>query len=293
MTMARVVASIAELAGKLGGTIWQRTKAGPIVKSYAVPVDPRTPQQVAARQRLGTSSRTYAAVSEDRRQQWQQFASVDGLFVPLRGINKGQFTGQQAFIACKTAIRSQIDAQQAQTVMLFGTSPINPVPPALQTDLPPARRLDGRLETPNGPFPIVLERVRWINPISLEVQIRLTGAETIPTIAIPPGPIKDGQQGPPQIFIAGALYVSREFGQGQNNRGDFETWRGFSLWTWGNTTQIANAIDGIITVNAEYDSAAISGKYALRIGQRYAWTLILTDQYGNQAIAGTQIATYG
>jgi hypothetical protein len=291
--MAKVVASIAELSGKLGGTIWQRTKAGPIVKSYARPVDPRTPQQVAARNRLGTSSRTYAAVPEDRRQQWQQFASVDGLFVPLRGINKGQFTGQQAFIALKTAIRSQLDAQTIQTAMLFGTSPVTPVLPNLQTDLPPARRLDGRLMTPFGPFPIVLDRVRWINPISVEVQIRLVGAETYSTIAIPPGPISDGQEGAPLIRIAGALYVSREFGLGQNNRGDFETWRGFSLWTWGDTTQIANALDGIITVNAEYDSAAISGKYALRIGQRYAWTLVLTDNYGNQAIAGTLVATYG
>lgn len=288
--MARVVSSMAELAGKVGGTIWQRTRAGVVVKSYTRPVDPYTAPQARHRALIGQASRAYSMLSDETRARWQAFASVDGLYVPLSGINKGQYTGQQAFISLRSALASLADAMQRLVTCKIGGADVNPLTPPAPLIEPPSFRLDGRINCLPAPYPVLLSNVVWTSPQQLTVTLDLVGSRFVSGAQIPPGPIRDGTVGGSPIYIAACLYASPILGSGAQVAGSFSAMRAVPLWPFAILAAPVILGSGSVDVEVEITTREIGQKYGWRIGQRYQWTLVLTDTAGNQCVAGSVIS---
>jgi len=93
--MARVIGNpLGELRGKLAGMVFSKNAAGPIVRQYVIPTNPNTWAQTSARALFRVSVMTWKSFSQLIQQGWEVFAK--NTFVPLRKVNVGQYTGQQA-----------------------------------------------------------------------------------------------------------------------------------------------------------------------------------------------------
>lgn len=104
--MARIIGGsmIGELSGKLGGNVFARNKSGAYIRQYVIPVNPNTEAQIAARTSFGTVSSSYHALNSVEKNQWQSFAQ--NLYLPKNGLNSGQYSGFNAFIALHNVVQN-------------------------------------------------------------------------------------------------------------------------------------------------------------------------------------------
>lgn len=118
--MARVVsAPQGELAGKLGGVVYARNKSGPIARAYTKPSGGNTIKRIQARQAFGSVTTLFRQLTSTQKTEWQQWA--DNYFVPKMGVNTGQFSGYNAFIALRGLIQQAYLQTRTFTVANTGT----------------------------------------------------------------------------------------------------------------------------------------------------------------------------
>lgn len=67
---------IAEIRGKVGGSIYSRNKGGAYVKNFASPTNPQTALQIAVRQKLNDVSRLWSTISGSQRNNWNEVAAT-------------------------------------------------------------------------------------------------------------------------------------------------------------------------------------------------------------------------
>lgn len=124
--MARIIGGsmIGELSGKLGGNVFARNKSGAYIRQYVIPVDPKTMAQINARSNFGAASSSYHSMSSAQKAQWQNFAQ--NLYLPKNGVNSGQYSGINAFVAlANTAINASYLNPGAAT-MEIDLTPVTP-----------------------------------------------------------------------------------------------------------------------------------------------------------------------
>jgi len=93
------------ISGRLGGVVFQRGRAGDIVRAHRVGVDPRTPAQVWARARLSAASRNWHTLTDAQKTAWDTYAAT--FYAPRDGRDPGiAYTGQQAYTGARYAAMS-------------------------------------------------------------------------------------------------------------------------------------------------------------------------------------------
>lgn len=122
--MARIVGGsiLGEIRGKLGGMVFAANRAGQYIRSYRVPVNPRTLAQSRARARFGAASGTYHSLTALLKANWQNFAS--SVFSPKIGINTGQFSGFNAYTSLRTVVENGNDINQSVDALVNGAAPL-------------------------------------------------------------------------------------------------------------------------------------------------------------------------
>ena len=99
--MARVSTGsiVADIAGKVGDEIYSRNRHGPYVKAYAVPVQPDTASQIAARAGMTNTIREWSELSDVEYTAYVAFAeqfSKSGFNVPRKKVDPRSFFFQNA-----------------------------------------------------------------------------------------------------------------------------------------------------------------------------------------------------
>jgi hypothetical protein len=74
--MAKFQAILGNLAGSVAGNTWSRNKGGVYVRRRAVPTNPNSARQQAARSILGSLAGQWATLSSTQRQQWRDYAEA-------------------------------------------------------------------------------------------------------------------------------------------------------------------------------------------------------------------------
>ena len=102
--MARIIGGypFGMLSGKLGGNVFSHNKGGQYVRQYVIPVNPDSTQQLQVRSRFGMAVATYHSLTAEKKAMWQAYAN--GVFSPKVGINHGQFSGFNAYVALKNMV---------------------------------------------------------------------------------------------------------------------------------------------------------------------------------------------
>lgn len=96
MALVRFSGNISSIHGKIGGSIFQETAAGPIVRARCQPVNRATPRQVKSRGIAAALMNEWLALSEDQRNLWEGFRKYNPIHQQR---NTGLFiNGQQAFL---------------------------------------------------------------------------------------------------------------------------------------------------------------------------------------------------
>ena len=94
-----------QLSGSLAGVTASRNKAGAYFRQRAVPVQPNTQAQIAAKASFGAAAPIYRALPATNKSLWNQFAETN--YTPKMKTNTGQYSGFQAFQALFTAYNAQ------------------------------------------------------------------------------------------------------------------------------------------------------------------------------------------
>lgn len=97
--MARVEFLNAILSGKLGGTVYARNKGGYYVRSYAVPTNPKTVAQSAARSTFAGALTAWHSLTEAEKSAWNSFATTNfAAFSPVPNVT---YSGFNAFVSVR------------------------------------------------------------------------------------------------------------------------------------------------------------------------------------------------
>lgn len=150
--MARIIGGsmIGELSGKLGGNVFARNKAGAYIRQYVIPVDPNTQAQANARVAFGTSSSSYHSLDSVLKNQWANFAQ--NLYLPKNGINTGQYSGFNAFVALRNVVQNAGKLLiSTPTVLVNGTANTpEDIVGYTATVMPPSLSIQGNLVLATG-----------------------------------------------------------------------------------------------------------------------------------------------
>lgn len=112
--MARVIGNpFGEMRGKLAGFVFSKNAAGPIIRQYVIPTNANSVAQNSSRTIFRTAVMAWKGLSQLNQQGWETFAK--NTYVPLRKINLGQFTGQQAYNAIHVSARTCITYDRVPT----------------------------------------------------------------------------------------------------------------------------------------------------------------------------------
>jgi len=136
--MARIVNEgiAGELAGKLGGNVFARNRAGAYVRKNTQPIDPRTQAQIRARTAFGSMASQYHLLDSNQKTLWQTFAS--SVFVPKGGYAPGVLSGFNAFVSMRNAVRNAEDLKTPSIVMSNGAGAVTVTQGVFETpDTPP------------------------------------------------------------------------------------------------------------------------------------------------------------
>lgn len=130
--MARFLPLLGGLSGKLGGMVFANNFAGPYVRSYVKPVDPRSAAQVAVRGQFASAAGSYHALTDPQKGAWKAYAT--NIFGPKSGgINS---TGINAYTAIRfSALMANLNkntmtmTSPAATITQTNFTPLNLIPP--------------------------------------------------------------------------------------------------------------------------------------------------------------------
>lgn len=88
---------LGELSGSIGDNTFSHNRGGAYVRRRAVPVNPTTAKQTAARAALGTISSRWNTLTDAQRANWAAWASLNPFLSPLGDTR--QVTGIAAYVA--------------------------------------------------------------------------------------------------------------------------------------------------------------------------------------------------
>lgn len=100
--MAKFRPLLGELSGSIGDNTWSHNKGGPYVRRRAIPTNPNSVRQQAARAILTTLSSSWAGLSSTNRAQWESWAASNPVVNTLG--ESIQLTGQQAYVALNSRV---------------------------------------------------------------------------------------------------------------------------------------------------------------------------------------------
>lgn len=143
--MALITPILGELSGKLAGLVFAHNRGGQYVRQFTMPVNPNTQAQRDARASFGAAAQTYHALGDNYKAYWQDFALTK--FNPKNGINKGQFTGMNAFVSMWHISNLCASVSQGTSVLL--DDEFNPLActfePFAPVDTPPEHPLEANI----------------------------------------------------------------------------------------------------------------------------------------------------
>ena len=96
-------------SGKCGGTVWQRNRYGAYCYPAFVPLNPRTPAQMAVRGTFGAVSARWRELTEEQRKVW--CAAARTKWSKPRLCQKGRLTGILLFMKINVALANRGLAQ--------------------------------------------------------------------------------------------------------------------------------------------------------------------------------------
>lgn len=120
--MARFTPILGDLSGKLAGNVFARNKGGAYVRGWVKPLNPKTLAQNAARALFGNASQSYHSILDTDKANWQAFATT--FFNPKVGVNTGQFSGANAYVALRQTVNVMANNMVAGTWEKSGTTPV-------------------------------------------------------------------------------------------------------------------------------------------------------------------------
>ena len=97
---------VADVAGKVGNVVFQRGKAGPIVRSRVIPINPKSLSQSLVRSRMTVRSKAWASLSESQRSSWDSAAASASWTQTDTFGNSFQLSGEQLYIKLNLVIAS-------------------------------------------------------------------------------------------------------------------------------------------------------------------------------------------
>jgi len=178
--MARIIGGspFGMLSGKLGGNVFSHNKGGQYVRQYVIPVNPDSAQQLFVRSRFGMAVSSYHALTPEQKTGWTAFAN--GQFSPKVGINHGQFSGFNAFVAYRNMVTQarQMDfdvtvtanGSALSTPPTFGNYVFLPIPPAFGVQAAIAE------QTTNNPLEFEIQDIDVFTDGTWSLNLGLAGA---------------------------------------------------------------------------------------------------------------------
>jgi len=144
------------LSGKMAGVVFSHNKAGYYIRLNSMPVSPDSQAQIQNRARFGSASQAYHALSDMHKAEWGEFALLK--FNPKGGINRGQYSGYNAFVSLRAVVSANIDILLDTVFSPDEGEPITCTPTGYQyTDTPPVDPLQATINDGIGNPPKPME----------------------------------------------------------------------------------------------------------------------------------------
>lgn len=131
MALVKFGGGIAAMAGKVGGTVFARNKAGAYSRNWAFPTNTPTPAQTAVRTRFGNQSSAWNALTDNQRKSWNALAltvtrvnRLGDTYVP---------TGRQIFLESANNLENASQPSLANAPELFNPPDLNGLPAVTAT----------------------------------------------------------------------------------------------------------------------------------------------------------------
>lgn len=96
MALLKLSALASDIQGKIGGSVFQKTTAGLIVKNIAYPVNKRSPGQLKVRNNVNILQQKWICFSQSQRNVWNVFSKYQK--VKQKNISGLNINGQQMFL---------------------------------------------------------------------------------------------------------------------------------------------------------------------------------------------------
>jgi len=283
--MARVIGNpFGELRGKLAGSVFSKNASGPIVRQYVIPTNANSGSQADSRLRFRGAVMVWKTLTQVIQQGWEVFAK--NTYVPLRKVNIGQFTGNQAHNAIVTSVNTAI----AQSFIANWTA----VPPGVDPACTPG------VFVPNAAAPLfsVIPNIAQIGvpPATLDIHtftltsLGVVGFQ-IDFIGIPVGGLAaDDFIDENNKLYTFAAYVSDVVNvAGNRPRNQFYQRLGnAALCGFAITT-----LNGLTGVTVDWDFSALIPRFKSfpQAGQTVQITVVVIGEDGTQAVAGVGYVT--
>jgi hypothetical protein len=114
-----------DVRGRIGGTVFQKNKAGKILRAYVKGIDAKTEAQMEQRGNYSLVAERWKVITTAQRQAWTTFAS--SIYAPKIRRGGNQWSGVNAFIGCNSQIVSCYHRSSTITIdsgaVSFTTSP--------------------------------------------------------------------------------------------------------------------------------------------------------------------------
>lgn len=278
--MARILANpFGELRGKFQGGVFTRTKAGQVLRAYVVPVNPNSNAQQASRSFFRSAAQAWKTLTAGFQATWKVFA--DGIYNPLRKINVGQFTGNQAFVAIATAVNNALQRTFSTVFTATGVVPDpdpNPVAFTIPTSAPLFSVLPEIAQDTNPPTTLAID----------DLTIDELGAISL-TLTFPGAPVgaldADNLQDSNGIIWTVSVYISDviQTAGGRPKNEFFQRLGNAELVTFSPIT-LAGATD----LNFAWTVASLipDFKQWVQAGQNVLATVVILGQNGTQVRLG-------
>ena len=146
------------ISGSIGGSTYSRNRYGVYIRRRAVPVQPETPSQLAARQRMGYISSAWKSLTPSQRASWKTWAATNPIFDSLGQPQTLQ--GNSAYIMLNNRL---LTAAQP----LISDPPVIPPPDVLES-----------LEINITPSPLAVNLVFTTSPLDANSLLWVRGTVT-------------------------------------------------------------------------------------------------------------------
>ncbi len=149
--MARILGNpFGEIRGKIAGNVFSRNASGQIIRSYVIPANRNTQAQQDSRNQFRNASQFWKTLSQAAQQNWNDFSVSE--YNPLRGVNNGQFTGNMAQVAIRSAVLNAINQAFSGTYTKIGgiNDPTGTDDAFAASQTPPLKSVQANLKQSSG-----------------------------------------------------------------------------------------------------------------------------------------------